>query len=198
MKGVKTIKRYANRKLYDTVNSSYVTLDDIAEMVKQGEDLRIIDNRTGEDLTSLTLAQIILEEEKKRKPILPKSVLHDIIRSSSDFLNRLRQPVHQFREEAERRVDRLRKGADDSLIDAKGMLKELLENTQTSFDEMSRRMDDRVKDVFGTFTQIPHLRDELDHMINRLDRLERDVKKMSKLVDRMWERDQKSKPSFRL
>jgi polyhydroxyalkanoate synthesis repressor PhaR len=59
------VKRYANRKLYDTRDSRYVTLQQIAEYVRAGEDVRIIDNTTKEDLTNVTLAQIIYEEEKK-------------------------------------------------------------------------------------------------------------------------------------
>ena len=62
----KIIKRYTNRKLYDTVESRYVTLDEIAEMIKQGAEVKIVDNRTKEDLTSVTLAQIVFEEEKKK------------------------------------------------------------------------------------------------------------------------------------
>ena len=61
----KVIKRYANRKLYDTVESRYVTLEEIAEMVKAGAEVRIVDNRTKDDLTSVTLAQIIFEEERR-------------------------------------------------------------------------------------------------------------------------------------
>ena len=57
----KVIKRYTNRKLYDTVESRYVTLDEIAQMIKAGAEVKIIDNRTKEDLTSVTLAQIIFE-----------------------------------------------------------------------------------------------------------------------------------------
>ena len=62
----KVIKRYTNRKLYDTVESRYVTLDEIAEMVKQGVEVKIVDNRSKEDLTSVTMAQIVFEEEKKK------------------------------------------------------------------------------------------------------------------------------------
>src|SRR3990172_4894600 len=74
----KIIKRYTNRKLYDTVESRYVTLEEIAEMVKQGTEVKIVDNRTKEDLTSITLAQIIFEEEK-RQGQMPLGVLKRII-----------------------------------------------------------------------------------------------------------------------
>jgi len=63
--GPRVVKRYANRKLYDTRDSKYVTLQQIAEFVRVGEDVRIIDNKTKEDLTNVTLAQIIYEEQKK-------------------------------------------------------------------------------------------------------------------------------------
>src|SRR3954463_1135010 len=81
----KVIKRYTNRKLYDTVESRYVTLDEIAEMVKAGAEVKIIDNRTKEDLTSVTLAQIVFEEEKKKNQ-MPLSVLREIIRQPGERL----------------------------------------------------------------------------------------------------------------
>ena len=71
---MKVIKRYQNRKLYDTQDSCYVTLEDIRDMIKQGEDVQIIDNATKEDLTSVTLAEIILEEERKQKGVLPLNI----------------------------------------------------------------------------------------------------------------------------
>lgn len=65
MTTARTIKRYSNRKLYDTRDSRYVTLDHIASMVRAGDDVRVVDNATRQDLTTATLAQIIFEEEKK-------------------------------------------------------------------------------------------------------------------------------------
>jgi polyhydroxyalkanoate synthesis repressor PhaR len=79
----KVIKRYTNRKLYDTVESRYVTLDEIAQMIKGGAEVKIIDNRSKEDLTSVTLAQIIFEEEKKRSQ-MPLGVLREIIRHGGE------------------------------------------------------------------------------------------------------------------
>src|SRR5262245_36714791 len=81
---VKIIKRYQNRKLYDTERSCYVTLNEIAELIKNGEDVKVIDNKSKRDLTSLTLAQIIFEEEKKRKKLLPLGVLKNIIQTGGE------------------------------------------------------------------------------------------------------------------
>ena len=69
------IKRYANRKLYDTRDSQYVTLHQIAELVREGEEVKIIDNKSKEDLTNVTLAQIIYEEEKKGDSEIRRSTL---------------------------------------------------------------------------------------------------------------------------
>lgn len=107
----KVIKRYTNRKLYDTVESRYVTLDEIAAMIKDGVEVRIVDNRTKEDLTSVTLAQIIFEEEKKKNQ-MPLAVLREIIRhpgeSISGFIQKEVSPrVASIREEAESRLDKL-------------------------------------------------------------------------------------------
>lgn len=80
------IKRYANRKLYDTVESRYVTLQQIAELVRLGEDVKIIDNTSKEDLTNVTLAQIIYEEEKKGESEVRKSSLLTFIQDGRDRL----------------------------------------------------------------------------------------------------------------
>ena len=77
------VKRYSNRKLYDTVESRYVTLPQIAEYVRQGQDVRIIDNTTKEDLTRMTLAQILYEEERKQSR-LPLGALKELLHSSSE------------------------------------------------------------------------------------------------------------------
>src|SRR5436305_3864227 len=80
MKEIKIIKRYQNRKLYDTHESSYVTLDEIAKMIKGGEDLRVIDNKTKNDITASTLTQLLYESEKKAKTQPSVELLKEIIR----------------------------------------------------------------------------------------------------------------------
>ncbi len=74
-----TIKKYANRRLYNTASSSYVTLDHLAEMVKDGKDFIVTDARTGEDITRQVLTQIIVEQEAKGVNLLPVSFLRQLI-----------------------------------------------------------------------------------------------------------------------
>ncbi|MEN9577936.1 MAG: hypothetical protein RJA70_945 [Pseudomonadota bacterium] len=76
----RVIKRYSNRKLYDTLGSRYVTLQQIADMVRAGEDVQIVDNVTKEDKTEVTLALIISEELRERPSTIPLESLKDLIR----------------------------------------------------------------------------------------------------------------------
>lgn len=74
-----TIKKYANRRLYNTATSSYVTLDHLSKMVKEGEDFVVYDAKSGDDITRSVLTQIIVEEESKGEHLLPTSFLRQLI-----------------------------------------------------------------------------------------------------------------------
>ena len=85
------IKRYSNRKLYDTQESRYVTLDEIEEMIRGGKEVSVVDAASGEDLTAVTLTQIILENERNHRGTLPTAFLHQLIKhgeSWQDFVQR--------------------------------------------------------------------------------------------------------------
>ncbi|MEO5373604.1 MAG: polyhydroxyalkanoate synthesis repressor PhaR [Alphaproteobacteria bacterium] len=84
-----TIKKYANRRLYNTASSSYVTLDHLCRMVKDGTDFVVYDARTGEDITRSVLTQIIVEEEAKGQNLLPISFLRQVIGFYGDSLGGL-------------------------------------------------------------------------------------------------------------
>lgn len=104
------IKRYANRKLYDTESKRYVTLEDLANFIRQGENVRVVDHVTGEDLTSLTLLQVIFEEEKKIGGLLPQVFMTRLIRAGSGTVSALRSrlasidPFQVVEEEIRRRI----------------------------------------------------------------------------------------------
>ena len=103
----RVIKRYANRKMYDTSRSCYVTLEEIAELVRQGAEVRVIDNKTKQDLTEVTLTQALLDSERKQRGTVPLAGLRNLISSGNDFLTRkVAEPVSRVKEGAERwRVD---------------------------------------------------------------------------------------------
>ena len=91
----RTIKRYENRKLYDTEDRQYVSLDDIAALVRRGIDVQVVDNASGDDITTQTLTQVIFEEGKKGRNPLSKDVLHEVIRFGNTIIDGGIQQVRQ-------------------------------------------------------------------------------------------------------
>jgi polyhydroxyalkanoate synthesis repressor PhaR len=105
---VRLIKRYGggSRKLYDTEESRYVSLDEIAAWVREGQELRVADSKSGENVTAQTLAQVIYEGERRGVSLVPTEILHEVIRRGERALQR---GVEQFQD----RVDQLvRAGVD--------------------------------------------------------------------------------------
>jgi polyhydroxyalkanoate synthesis repressor PhaR len=116
--GIRLIKRYGNRKLYDTLDSRYITLEEIARLVRAGNDVKVVDNENGDDLTAITLAQIILEEEKRRSSVLSLGLLRELVQHGEATLAELRSRVGRgveaigtIGEKAGRRVQELVSGA---------------------------------------------------------------------------------------
>lgn len=109
---MKVIKRYQNRKLYDTQDSCYVTLEDIRDMIKDGVDIQVIDNATKEDLTSVTFAQIIFEEEKKQKGLLPLNIFKQIIESGGGVLKEI---VQRSWESGKKEIEHVRNFVDKQI-----------------------------------------------------------------------------------
>ena len=104
------IKRYSNRKLYDTQESRYVTLEEIEEMIRGGKEISVVDASTGEDLTSVTLAQIILENERNRRAALPSAFLHQLIKHGEawhDFVQRSMRSSLEGLVVSQREMDRV-------------------------------------------------------------------------------------------
>jgi len=116
---MRIIKRYPNRKLYDIENKTYVTLKFIAAKIREGEEVQVVDHASGEDLTAVTLTQIIFEQEKEQQEnnqsgFLPRSLLHGLIQSGGDRFSALQRSLssslgfmRQIDEEIHRRIQSL-------------------------------------------------------------------------------------------
>lgn len=180
----KLIKRYSNRKLYDTERSCYVTLDEIAEMVREGEDVRIVDNRSGEDLTTVTLAQIVYEEEKRDRKLLPLQSLRMIIQSPSEFLQRISRPVVEFREDAQRQVERLRERAVTQQEEIVTPIREFVDGIQRTVDSLGTQIDERLRDSVDGLTHVPHLSSEVEELRARIARLEGELADTRRQLER--------------
>jgi polyhydroxyalkanoate synthesis repressor PhaR len=202
----KVIKRYTNRKLYDTVESRYVTLDEIAQMIKGGAEVKIIDNRSKEDLTSVTLAQIIFEEEKKRSQ-MPLGVLREIIRHGgeavagfyqekvsgrlADRLSEVKIRAESLREDVEQRVrgvtsllrrDEKPEGSstDDKAGEKNGPVKEMFAAGERAVEQLRSRVDSGLKQAIETFGGPNALAAEIDKLQRKLEALEKKIEQLGK------------------
>ena len=104
------IKRYSNRKLYDVQESRYVTLDELEEMIRAGREISVVDATTGEDLTSVTLALIIVENERNRRAALPTAFLHQLIKHGEAWQDFVQTSLHSSMEgviSSQREADRI-------------------------------------------------------------------------------------------
>ena len=214
------IKRYSNRKLYDTTHSRYVTLDQIGELVRSGEEVKIIDNSSKEDLTSVTLAQIIFEEEKRKKSFLPLGTLKSILQSSGE---QIQEFARSIKEGAAERIKHIRQKdplKDDENPEAialeetpteakvvevkvadikppeaktpeeKKFFQGVIDSSQQTLQDMQRRLDERIKNALHGLT-VPI--DALRREFNDLSgRLERLERRLSEIGEARVARHEKT------
>jgi polyhydroxyalkanoate synthesis repressor PhaR len=180
-----TIKKYANRRLYNTGTSTYVTLEDLALMVKNGEDFVVYDAKTGEDITHSVLTQIIFEQEGKGQNLLPINFLRQIIRFYGDSMQMLVPryldiSIENFTREQEKFRDQVAKTFGGvGGFGGFGAMEEQVRRNMEIFD--------RTMKMFmpnGRVDETPPPADKSDD----LDELKRQVAEMQKRLDRIGEK----------
>jgi polyhydroxyalkanoate synthesis repressor PhaR len=175
------IKKYANRRLYNTGTSTYVTLEDLASMVKNGEDFVVYDAKTGEDITRSVLAQIIFEQENKEgQSLLPISFLRQLIRFYGDSMQML---VPRYLEASIDTFTREQGKFREQMAQAFGVSgfgpleeqvrrnMEMFEKTFAMFTPFGRPERTPPGDTRSSSGDIDELKRQLDEMQKRVDRL---------------------------
>jgi polyhydroxyalkanoate synthesis repressor PhaR len=186
------VKRYSNRKLYDTRESRYVTLLQIAEMVRAGEEVQIIDNATKDDLTEVTLAQIIYEEQKQHSRSVPLATLRDLIHQRGErLMSQLREgplgrllPTDEKKEGDEAAASapddhgtyggtpaKEEKGA------AEGSKKGILDQSREALESLQGKIDERVRSALTSFSPFQQLQSEVTRLSAKIEELEAKLKK---------------------
>jgi polyhydroxyalkanoate synthesis repressor PhaR len=130
---IRLIKRYESRKLYDTEESRYVSLDEIATWVRTGQEVRVVDNATNNDVTSQTLTQIILDEGRKGTSFLPSELLHDLVRIGERAVS---TGMEQVQHGVDKLIDRL--GPVRKAREEMSSLRLRLEELESSLSELER------------------------------------------------------------
>ena len=186
----RVIKRYSNRKLYDTKDSRYVTLLQIAEMVRTSEEVQIIDNNTKEDLTEVTLAQIIYEEQKQKQSSrnVPLQTLKELIHQRTEkVLSDLREgPIGRLipgsgkseppKADSAETDSSNGAGGEGSVANAKPSL---VDQAKETFEDWQHKIDDRVKAVLPSILPWQQLQHEIKRLNARIEELEEKLKSLS-------------------
>jgi len=185
------IKRYANRKLYDTRDSRYVTLDQISEMIRQGEDIKVVDNSTKDDLTSVTLAQIVFEEEKRKKSFLPLAALRKIIESGGESLHEFVTHISSsagrvFKKDGELAGEAAEAAAghdgedadeaqDEKIDEGKaqdGKMADFVDAVQGAFDSWQKKLDSNITSALESMSPLAPLQKDVQALRERINELE--------------------------
>ena len=189
-----TIKKYANRRLYNTGTSTYVTLEDLAAMVKQGEDFLVFDAKSGDDITRSVLAQIIFEQENKTgQNLLPTTFLRQLIRFYGDSMQMVvPKYLEQSLEVLTREQEKFRKqmtsafgaGAFGPLEEQVRRNMELFERTFSMFKPFvpprggaAAPEPEKTPDTPDPGDNIEDLRRQMKEMQDRLERMSKEPKK---------------------
>jgi len=169
------IKRYSNRKLYDTKASHYVGLQDIIRFVRTDEDVQVIDSRTGEDLTSVILAQAMAEEEKSKGSVFSQDALKELIKRGSKSLDEIMRTSRLIRkgaikmagEGANKYYHKLLEYGEIGEEEAQSLLKQLSRTVTRQRRSLQGEIDERVADFVGAM----HLptRSDMDRIAKKID-----------------------------
>jgi polyhydroxyalkanoate synthesis repressor PhaR len=177
------IKRYRNRKLYNTQSKCYITLGEIEELVKEQEKVKIIDNITGNDITAITLSQIIFELEKNRAGFLPSNLLLSLVQSGGKRIEEIRQNIfnslnliHHFDVEIERRVNLLIRNGELSQEVGTQLLGKLLSVSYRE-EDIRENVEGRIIE-FLRERQIP-TKNDYQTLINKIETLSKRVERLN-------------------
>lgn len=179
----RVIKRYSNRKLYDTRGSTYVTLLQIAEMIRAGEDVQIIDNATKEDKTDVTLALIISEELRTKPRAVPLSTLKALIRHGGErILSQLRGgPMGKLIPGEETPPSASEPEVPETLPpteeDDVTQGKESRPGLRATLEHWQATIDERIRATLPNFSAFRSLEQEVRRLSERLDALEKRLEK---------------------
>ena len=146
---VRLIKKYSNRKLYDTSSRHYITLDKIGELVREGENIQVVDRTSGEDLTAVTLSQVVLDNERKRHGAVSEKVLQQLVRAPREaVLGAVKQSIsagEDFVRQVEERVVRPQEIALEEALER--ALRRLKIPSQKDMSRLDRQLKDLSKRV---------------------------------------------------
>jgi len=166
------IKKYANRRLYNTGSSSYITLDHLGEMTRKGVDFKVVDAKTGEDLTRSVLTQIIMDEENRGQTMLPTSFLRQLIAMYGDSMQSMVPPYLEASMTAlKRNQEQFRKSMAGALNPFEAIAKQNMAMFQNAAALMTGKQPAKAAPADDAASELDEVKREMAALQAKLDKL---------------------------
>ena len=183
---MRTIKKYVNRKLYDTKDKSYITMEGLTELIRSGEEVTVIDNRTKEDITAAVLTQLLAREETVSGDELPTQMLFGLLRKGSGALSDYARKYATFGHsvltlaegEIERRVNKLIRERELTARQGRELSNDLKESATQLKNWVGGMIEQRVDDLLDA-VNLPN-RDQVDELNRKIDALTKKVEHLER------------------
>ncbi len=187
---MRLIKKYANRKLYDISDKRYLTMDRLADLIKAGEEVSIIDNETGEDITGSIVSQLLAREKARGNKGIPSNVLMQMLRKGpgtlfgygKKYVSLWQNALLMSRDEIERLINHLVRDRELSESEGRNLKQELLSHTNNLKTWITDNIDQRVNEAISMMPLAS--KDQVKMLSNRIDALNRKIEELeSKIKD---------------
>ncbi len=180
------IKKYANRKMYDATDKKYISMKKLAELIKAGEEVSIIDNKTGEDITSSIVSRLLANGKKEEATEIPANVLMQFLRKGgatvTDYAKKygalIQNGVTMTSAEIDKRIGKLSKDIGLPGIEAKKLKKDISEYSDSMKSWIGEKVEKRVNEVVKKMNLAS--KEDIENLNREIDKLEKIVKKLEK------------------
>ena len=184
------IKRYANRKLYDTKSKKYITLDEIAKLLKAGEEISVLDNKTGEDITAATVSQIFARTKKGQTDNGASNVMIQLLRKGpgtlvdygKKYISLWDRALTMADEEIDRLVERLVKEKEITPSEGSRLKKDMLNRAEDMKKWIAEKIDQRVNEALDLMNLAS--KEKVSQLTGKIDTLTRKVQNLEKKLER--------------
>lgn len=180
------VKKYANRKMYDTTDKKYISMDNLAKLIKSGKEVSIIDNKTGEDLTTSIVSQLIARDKSSQDKVVSSKVLMDLLRKGGDTLSDYAKKyvslwqgaLTMAEDEVDKLVTLLVKDKELSRSEGRNLKKEIVGYTDSLKTWIRESIDRQIRDVLGVMNLAS--KDQVEDLAARIDQLTKKMEKLEK------------------
>jgi polyhydroxyalkanoate synthesis repressor PhaR len=181
------IKRYANRKLYDTTDKRYVTLDQISKLIKKGKKISVVDNKTDRDITSATISQCLARNKKKKSNEAESNVLIQLLRKGPGtlvdygrkYVSLWERALTMADEEIDKMVDRLVKDKELSRSEGSRIKKDIAGRTNNLKSWIGDKIDQRITEILGIMNLVT--KEQMNQLTEKIESLTIRVRKLEKV-----------------